>query len=381
MSAPTDLPTESEPLLYVPTWECCCCLGVLGRTPDLVPCVNTNPLCLKHSVCYGCSTKLPREEGQAPLCPICRKPCGEFLPLRVLMNPNKNPANAENPKRARIAPPAESPMAPRPSAAAPNEPQRPPTQHPAVGLDLALRRVAVLTPLLDRALYAMSAERKRVLVFCSPAVPEFDAAIVRRDERGWVLDMSQQHALVDAVAEAASVMNRLHPTTHVEAVRNLDFGIYRREALYYMLVKVTRQPAAGEPPISDAENALALSVAPTPTRWRPEIVAWDSKQFVRLRESMLDQMIADLLRVAEPLQPGVPYYVFRYSTPEFEHSAARIVAGRAQDPIVLLSIAQRTAARVAPRYPALELCVGQQRVPGDENVAAYLCVTVVARGK
>ena len=61
------------------TWECPVCLEELGDSPGLVPCIIISCKPAPHSICIDCHDKLLR--NTCPLCPKCRQPITELVPM------------------------------------------------------------------------------------------------------------------------------------------------------------------------------------------------------------------------------------------------------------------------------------------------------------
>lgn len=224
-----------EKRLYTPTWTCCVCLGELGFSSQFVPCVNAR--CPEHNVCYLCAERLPRSNGEA-LCPVCRAPCAEFVPLASLVDEASDPAAAELLRAAKrrrttgAAPVAAQPRAPmrtpsplplpRPAPPAPQlnllQTQGPPPRASVIPATIApevvppwnaphlraARRADLQVALREKRLRQKRSDSYRNYTW-EEAVAPYDVPYILRDAQGEPLSMRQQtvlHAIqADALAD------------------------------------------------------------------------------------------------------------------------------------------------------------------------------------
>lgn len=228
---------SGEKRLYTPTWTCCVCLGELGFSSQFVPCVNAR--CPEHNVCYLCAERLPRSNGVA-LCPVCRAPCAEFVPLPSLVDEARDPAAAEmlravkRRRTAGAAPVAAQPRAPMRTPAASGADD--PAQQALLRKDRTPSRPSVIPPTiapevvppwnaphlraarradLQVTIREMRRRQKRSDSYCNyvweEAVAAYDVPYILRDAQGEPLSMRQQttlHAIqADALADLQPLFN------------------------------------------------------------------------------------------------------------------------------------------------------------------------------
>jgi hypothetical protein len=272
----TSAPDAVDEQLYTPKWECCVCLEELGRKRGLLPCLNTR--CPDHGVCYACVQSLPRANGQT-LCPLCRAPCGEFVPLANFVDTTRDPEAAEMlraAKRARTATtaPAFAPVASRqpairipPVAILDRSPagssqsvdfiQRPtqPAYSSAIPVTIMpevvppwnaphLReaRQADLLPLVRAHQEDMRRSKSNRNFFWHDAVPAYDVPYILRNAQGEPLPMRQQTTLHAIQADAIAAIRPLCLGSTFKTYLGFDRDW---PGVYYMLFR--QQPLVPDP--------------------------------------------------------------------------------------------------------------------------------------